>query len=69
MNTGALRSPWNVIGGARRRENLVDDVDYSVAGEDIGDRDVSIVNHDTGSYGEGQRLTVCCISHQTIGDG
>ena len=58
MDAGALRCAWNVVGGIRRHEHLVDDVDEAVGGDDVGHRDIGIVDHDAVADGERQGIPV-----------
>ena len=66
MNSCALCSSRNVVRCIRRCENLVDNVDDTVACSYVGKRYVCVVNHDSSGHCEGKRLTVDCVSRHTI---
>ena len=63
MNSGALCCAWNVVGCNSGCEHLVDDMNDTVAGVNIGKRDCCIVHHHASINGEGDRVAVdsgCC---------
>ena len=68
VNAGALSRAWNVVGGIRRRQHLVNDMDDAVAGGNIGRRDRGAVDHDRGPDGEGQRVSVQGRSRHAVGN-
>ena len=55
----ALRSAWNVCRRVCRYQHLVNDVNYTVARQNISIRYRSPIDHDASIYGEGKRCTVC----------
>ena len=63
MNSCALCRAWDVIGCLAWCEYLVDDMNDTVAGVDIGKRDCGIVHHHAITNGEGDWVSVdggCC---------
>ena len=58
VNRGALRRARDVFGGVRRHQHLVDDVDQPVAGDDVGEDHVGVVDHHATVHGERKRLAV-----------
>ena len=63
VNSCALCRPWDVIRCYSGCEHLVDDMDHTVAGVDIGKRDCCIVHHHAITNGEGDWVAVhggCC---------
>ena len=64
MDASALSGAWNVVWRIGWAQNLIDDVNYTVAGVDICKRNVGSVDHHTVTDGEGKRLSVdCCSAH------
>ena len=68
VNRGALGRAWNVVGGVRRHQHLVDDVDQSVAGDDVGEDHVGVVDHHATVHGERKRLAVGGVRGHALGD-
>ena len=68
VNAGALRCAGNIVWSIGRRENLIDNVNQTVACHDIGHGHIGVVNHHSVSNGKGQRLAVCCISRHAFRD-
>ena len=67
VKTSTLCSSRNIIWCSGRREHLVNDVDNTVAGSNIGCRHVSSVNHNSGgSYREGQWVTVNGVHREAV---
>ncbi len=58
MNAGAFCSARDVSGGFSRGQNLVDDVNDTVAGVHVCKGDRCVVNHDAVTNGEGDRVAV-----------
>ena len=58
VNTGALGRAWNVVGGVGGHQHLVDDVNDAVAGVDVRQAHVGVVDHHTITDGEGERVAV-----------
>ena len=58
MDSGALSGSGNVIRSVRRREDLVDDMDDSVACVHVGKRYICSVYHDSSVDCERERLAI-----------
>ena len=67
MDSCALSRSWNVVWCCRRKQDLVDDVDDSVAGWNIRSRYSRTVDHDGISDSERKRVTIDGGRRQTIG--
>ena len=63
VNARALCGAWDVIGCHARREHLVNDVNHTVAGSDIGCRHRGVIDHHRGPNSEGKWVSIdglCC---------
>ena len=58
VHRGALGRAWDVVGGGRRRQHLVDDVDDAVAGGHVCGGHGGAVDHHAISDGEAERVAV-----------
>ena len=65
---GARGRAWDVVGRVRGREHLVDDVDDTVAGVDVGHRHGGVVDHHSTVDGEGERLSVDGVRGHALRD-
>ena len=65
----ALCSPWNVVWCIGWHQDLVNDVDDTVACGNVSQADVGIVDHDATVDGERKRLAVDSICTHALGDG
>ena len=68
MNTGALGRSWNVVGCVGGHQDLVDDVNDAVAGADISEAHVGVVDHHAVPDGEGERVAVNGGGAHAVGD-
>ena len=58
MQAGALGRAWDVVRVVRGHQHLVDDVNQPVAGDDVGEDHVGVVDHHATVHGERKRLAV-----------
>ena len=68
VNTRALGRAWNVVGSIGGHQHLVDDVDDPVAGADISEAHVGVVDHHAITDGEGERVAVDGGGTHAVGD-
>ena len=68
VNTGALSRAWDVFGCIGRCQDLVDDVNQTVGGHNVGCNNGCVVHHDGIPDGEGKGLPVGCICHHAVGN-
>ena len=64
----ALSRAWDVVGRVRWGQHLVDDVNQSVAGDDVGEDHVGVVHHHATVDGERERLAVDGVRSHAFGD-
>ena len=68
MDTGALCSSWQVVWCGSWRENLIDNMDDSVAGIHVCKGYICTVHHNTCSYGKAERLPVNSVGGHALCD-
>ena len=68
MNARALSGPWDVVGLVGGHEHLIDHVDHTVAGVDVGHRHRCSVDHDHITHRERKRVPVDRWGRHAIGE-
>ena len=68
MNTCALSRTWDIVRGSGWAQDLVDDVNQTVACGDIGSGHGGSVDHDAVTNGEGKRVSVHGCGGHAVGD-
>ena len=67
VNSGALSRTWDVLRRIGWCKDLVDHVNQTVGGHNVGCNNGCVVHHDGISDGEGKRLTVGSVRHHAVG--
>ena len=67
VNSRALGGSRDVVRSIAWREHLVNDMNDTVAGGNVGEGDVGVVDHDAVAHRKGKRLSVCSGGCHAVG--